>query len=179
MSSVVHELAGRLLGLPRVGLAAVVEHYLGLSLAKEHSAVDWSTRPLPEPWLRYAALDVEVLVELRDRLEAEIRRRIEGTRVHGAGGPRVANTLNLGFDGVEKSGLVMALDLDGFAVSAGSACSSGVPTPSRVLMAMGLSEAQAQAAIRVSLSAHNTWEELESFVGALEGRVARMRKTEA
>ena len=55
------ELAGRILGLPRVGLAAVVEHYLGLSLAKEHSAVDWSTRPLPEPWLRYAALDVEVL----------------------------------------------------------------------------------------------------------------------
>ena len=46
------ELAARLLGMPRVGLAAVVEHYLGLSLAKEHSAVDWSTRPLPEPWLR-------------------------------------------------------------------------------------------------------------------------------
>ena len=46
------ELAARLLGLPRVGLAAVIEHYLGISLAKEHSAVDWSTRPLPEPWLR-------------------------------------------------------------------------------------------------------------------------------
>ena len=60
------ELGGRLLGLPRVGLAAVVEHYLGLRLAKEHSAVDWSTRPLPEPWLRYAALDVEVLVDVRD-----------------------------------------------------------------------------------------------------------------
>ena len=59
-------------GLPRVGLAAVVEHYLGLSLAKEHSAVDWSTRPLPEPWLRYAALDVEVLVELRDAVAADL-----------------------------------------------------------------------------------------------------------
>jgi ribonuclease D len=59
------ELGGRLVGLPRVGLAAVVEHYLGLTLAKEHSAVDWSTRPLPEPWLRYAALDVEVLVQVR------------------------------------------------------------------------------------------------------------------
>ena len=59
------ELAGRLIGLPRVGLAAVVEHYLGLRLAKEHSAVDWSTRPLPEPWLRYAALDVEVLGQVR------------------------------------------------------------------------------------------------------------------
>jgi ribonuclease D len=62
------ELAARLAGLPRVGLAAVVEQLLGFSLAKEHSAADWSTRPLPEPWLRYAALDVEVLVELRDEL---------------------------------------------------------------------------------------------------------------
>jgi ribonuclease D len=62
------ELAARLLGLERVGLAAVVAELLGLGLAKEHSAVDWSTRPLPEDWLRYAALDVEVLVELRDRL---------------------------------------------------------------------------------------------------------------
>lgn len=60
------ELGARLLGLERVGLAAVVADLLGLGLAKEHSAVDWSTRPLPEQWLRYAALDVEVLVELRE-----------------------------------------------------------------------------------------------------------------
>src|SRR5665647_2209651 len=66
------ELAGRLIGLPRVGLAAVVEHYLGLTLAKEHSAVDWSTRPLPEPWLRYAALDVEVLVQVRDLMADDL-----------------------------------------------------------------------------------------------------------
>ena len=66
------ELGGRLVGLPRVGLAAVVEHYLGLTLAKEHSAVDWSTRPLPEPWLRYAALDVEVLVEVRDLMAVDL-----------------------------------------------------------------------------------------------------------
>ena len=66
------ELAGRLIGLPRVGLAAVVEHYLGLTLAKEHSAVDWSTRPLPEPWLRYAALDVEVLGQVRDLMADDL-----------------------------------------------------------------------------------------------------------
>jgi ribonuclease D len=54
-------------------LGTAVEHYLGLSLAKEHSAVDWSRRPLPEPWLRYAALDVEVLVQLRDAVEADLR----------------------------------------------------------------------------------------------------------
>ncbi|MGY1622819.1 HRDC domain-containing protein [Geodermatophilus sp. SYSU D00965] len=65
------ELAARLAGLPRVGLGAVVESLLGYSLQKGHSAADWSTRPLPEEWLVYAALDVEVLVDLRDAL-AEI-----------------------------------------------------------------------------------------------------------
>ncbi|GGK70661.1 HRDC domain-containing protein [Ornithinimicrobium pekingense] len=66
------ELGARLAGLPRVGLSASLEYYLGVTLAKEHSAVDWSTRPLPEPWLRYAALDVELLVELRDRMERDL-----------------------------------------------------------------------------------------------------------
>ncbi|MGY2066603.1 HRDC domain-containing protein [Blastococcus sp. SYSU DS0619] len=64
------ELAARLAGLPRVGLGAVVESLLGFSLQKGHSAADWSTRPLPEEWLVYAALDVEVLVDLRDALAA-------------------------------------------------------------------------------------------------------------
>ncbi|WP_219460759.1 ribonuclease D [Nonomuraea rhizosphaerae] len=66
------ELAGRLLGYERVGLGTMVETVLGLRLEKGHSAADWSTRPLPEDWLRYAALDVEVLVELRDVLHAEL-----------------------------------------------------------------------------------------------------------
>jgi ribonuclease D len=69
------ELAGRLLGYPRVGLATLVETILGKSLRKEHSAVDWSTRPLPEPWLEYAALDVEVLIELRDALAGELEEK--------------------------------------------------------------------------------------------------------
>ncbi|MEX2290210.1 MAG: ribonuclease D [Mycobacteriales bacterium] len=67
------ELAGRLAGFERVGLGAMVENVLGLRLEKGHSAADWSTRPLPESWLVYAALDVEVLVELREALEAELR----------------------------------------------------------------------------------------------------------
>ncbi|HLS14447.1 MAG TPA: HRDC domain-containing protein, partial [Beutenbergiaceae bacterium] len=67
------ELAGRLLGRQKVGLGTMVENELGLSLAKEHSAADWSTRPLPQSWLRYAALDVEVLIELRHLLEQELR----------------------------------------------------------------------------------------------------------
>ena len=66
------ELAGRLLGHERVGLGAMIERILGFSLEKGHSAVDWSTRPLPEPWLRYAALDVELLIELRHALAEEL-----------------------------------------------------------------------------------------------------------
>ena len=67
------ELAGRLLGLPRVGLGPLIETQLGYSLAKEHSAADWSTRPLPESWLNYAALDVEFLIELWEVLELKLR----------------------------------------------------------------------------------------------------------
>ncbi|MGH3313520.1 MAG: HRDC domain-containing protein [Streptomyces sp.] len=66
------ELAGRLAGHARVGLGAMVENVLGYALEKGHSAVDWSTRPLPEPWLRYAALDVELLIDLRHELEGEL-----------------------------------------------------------------------------------------------------------
>ena len=69
------ELAGRLAGFDRVGLGAMVESVLGLRLEKGHSAADWSTRPLPQEWLVYAALDVEVLLELRDALEAELDRQ--------------------------------------------------------------------------------------------------------
>lgn len=62
------ELAGRIAGLPRVGLGALLESLMGVTLAKEHSAADWSARPLPQEWLTYAALDVELLVELREKM---------------------------------------------------------------------------------------------------------------
>ena len=92
------ELAARLLGYPRVGLSGLLEDVLGVSLAKEHSAADWSTRPLPEPWLRYAALDVELLIELRDIIEGELRKagkydlamqEFEAVRNAPAAAPRV------------------------------------------------------------------------------------------
>lgn len=67
------ELAARLCGFERVGLAALTERLLGYALEKHHSAADWSTRPLPPEWLNYAALDVELLIELREGLEAELR----------------------------------------------------------------------------------------------------------
>jgi ribonuclease D len=91
------ELAGRLLGYPRVGLGTLVESVLGLVLEKSHSAADWSTRPLPEEWLRYAALDVEVLVELRDALAQQLeeqgktewaRQEFAATLAAGPPGPR-------------------------------------------------------------------------------------------
>jgi cysteine desulfurase len=113
---------------------------------------------------------------LRDRLEGAISERIPGTRVNGGSAPRVANTLNLSFDGVEGDGMVMALDLAGFSVSSGSACSSGAIEPSHVLLAMGRSKSEAMAAIRVSLHEGTTWEELEGFVPALAAVVERMRK---
>lgn len=92
------ELAARLLGMERVGLAAVVADTLGLGLAKEHSAVDWSTRPLPPEWLRYAALDVEVLVEVRQVLAERLavsgkaewaRQEFEAVRLAPPPAPRV------------------------------------------------------------------------------------------
>ena len=92
------ELAARLAGLPRVGLGAVVESLLGFSLQKGHSAADWSTRPLPEEWLVYAALDVEVLVDLRDALAAILeeqgktewaRQEFEAILAAGPPAPRV------------------------------------------------------------------------------------------
>ncbi len=91
------ELAGRLLGDERVALGTMVERYLGVRLQKEHSAADWSTRPLPRGWLNYAALDVEVLVQLRDVLERELeaagklewaRQEFEAVRVTPAAPPR-------------------------------------------------------------------------------------------
>ncbi|WP_062078924.1 HRDC domain-containing protein [Demequina globuliformis] len=92
------ELAARLLGWPKVGLAAVVERELGLALAKEHSAQDWSTRPLPHDWLVYAALDVEVLLELRDAMHGHLeaagklewaKQEFEAVRTAPAPPPRV------------------------------------------------------------------------------------------
>ena len=91
------ELAGRLAGFERVGLGAMVATVLGLGLEKGHSSADWSTRPLPESWLVYAALDVEVLIELRAALEAELDRQgklawaraeFEAVRLAPPAGPR-------------------------------------------------------------------------------------------
>ncbi|MCM2322477.1 MAG: cysteine desulfurase [Oligoflexia bacterium] len=111
----------------------------------------------------------------RDRLEREIVERVPGARINGRGAARVANTINLNFEGVKQDGLVLALDLAGYSVSSGAACSSGVAEPSRVLLAMGRSESEARAALRISLADELPWETMEGFLTALAASVARLR----
>ncbi len=113
---------------------------------------------------------------LRDRLEELILERIPRTRVNGRGAPRVGNTTNVLFEGIEGEPLVIGLDLKGFAVSSGAACSSGAVEPSHVLTAIGLSREDARSCLRFSLGRGNTEEQVVALVEALEPVVARLRK---
>ena len=112
---------------------------------------------------------------LRDRLEVGILRAVPGTVVNGARSPRVPNTTNISFDRTEAESLLIALDLDGIAVSTGSACSSGTLEPSHVLKAMGFSSHRTQNSIRFSLGAGNTAAQVDRVIGALPGIVEKLR----
>lgn len=116
------------------------------------------------------------LAALRDRLEQSLLERIPGCGVNGRGAPRVANTTNIYFDGVSAEALLIALDLKGFAVSTGSACSSGAVEPSHVLLALGLSPERARASLRFSLGRGNTAEQVDALVEAVVEAVAHLRK---
>jgi cysteine desulfurase len=113
---------------------------------------------------------------MRDRLEQAILRDIPGTHVNGAGSARIPNTTNIRFDGIDSDALLIALDLRGFAVSSGAACSSGAPEPSHVLLAIGLTREQARSSIRFSLGRTNTEEQVDALVEALAASVAHLRK---
>jgi cysteine desulfurase len=113
--------------------------------------------------------------ELRNRLEQAVLERIPETGVNGSG-PRVPNTTNIYFDGIDGEALVIALDLRGFAVSTGSACSSGAVTPSHVLTAMGLPAERSRASIRFSLGLGNTAEQVDALTNALEESVIHLRR---
>ena len=110
----------------------------------------------------------------RDRLERELL-TIEATGLNGEGAPRVPNTTNIYFDGIEGEALVIALDLKGLAVSTGAACSSGAIEPSHVLTAMGLRPDRAKASIRFSLGKQNTREDVDFALGLIPETVARLR----
>jgi len=116
------------------------------------------------------------LAVLRDRLEQAILERIPGTGVNGGGARRLPNTTNIYFDGINAEALLIALDLKGFAVSTGSACSSGKVEPSHVLLAMGLPADRARASIRFSLGRSNTEEEVDALVEALIPAVDQLRR---
>src|SRR5579875_1469237 len=113
---------------------------------------------------------------LRDRLEQGILDRVRGAHVNGAGAPRTANTTNIRFDGVDSDALLIALDLRGFAVSSGAACSSGATEPSHVLLAIGLTRLQARSSIRFSLGRSNTAEQVDALIDAVADAVAKLRK---
>ena len=115
------------------------------------------------------------LAALRDRLEAGILATVSGAAVNGASPPRVGNTSNISFHGVEAESLLIALDLEGIAVSTGSACSSGTLEPSHVLRAMGFSPHRTQNSIRFSLGLGNTADEVDRVVAVLPGIIDRLR----
>lgn len=112
---------------------------------------------------------------LRDRLEKEAMTRIKGARINGSA-LRLPNITNLSFDGLEGEAAVIALDLEGIAISTGSACSSGSLEPSHVLIAMGLRPEVVQASLRFSLCYHNTEEEIDRAIQVLETVIKRLRK---
>ena len=112
---------------------------------------------------------------LRDRLEQSILDRIARTAINGARDRRVSNTSNVSFDGIEAESLLIALDLEGVAVSTGSACSSGTLEPSHVLRAMGLPPHRVQSSIRFSLGMGNTEAEIDHVANVLPALVTRLR----
>ncbi len=115
---------------------------------------------------------------LRQVLERQLL-DLTGTRIHGAGAPRLPNTINVGVSGVAAESLVIALDLQGIAVSTGSACSSGALAPSHVLLAMGLSENEAREGVRISLGWATTANDTARCATALMAEAARLRERQA
>jgi cysteine desulfurase len=119
--------------------------------------------------------DAARIAALRDRLEQGILARVSGTVVNGDASARVPNTTNISFDGVEAESLLIALDLEGFAVSTGSACSSGTLEPSHVLRAMGLPAHRTQNSIRFSLGLGNTEQQVDALLERLPSVVTKLR----
>ncbi len=104
------------------------------------------------------------LADLRDRLESGLLAAIPNTHINGSTTHRAPNTTNLRFDGVDAESLLIALDMQGIAASFGAACQSGATEPSHVLLAMGLSPAEARSSLRLSLSRLTTADEIDQAI---------------
>lgn len=113
---------------------------------------------------------------LRDRLESAIAAAIPGVRVNGAGADRIENVANVSFEGVDSEALLVALDLDGVAVSAGSACTSGALEPSHVIAALGIDAMWHRGVIRFSLGEGTTEADIDRVLAVLPHAVARLRE---
>ena len=116
------------------------------------------------------------MVQLRNRLESGILARVPCSGINGNKSQRTPNTSNIYFDGLEGEAVVISLDLKGFAVSSGSACSSGAVEPSHVLLAIGLSRERAKASLRFSLGRSNTEEQVDALIEAVAESTAQLRK---
>jgi cysteine desulfurase len=125
---------------------------------------------------RNLAADAERIAALRDRFESAVVGRVSGARINGSRWGRLPNTSNLHIEGVDGEALVIALDLRGFAVSTGAACSSGAIAPSHVLIAIGLGAEGARSSLRISLGRTNTAAEVDALAAALEAAVAHLRR---
>jgi cysteine desulfurase len=128
-------------------------------------------------WLvEHRAEEARRLGFLRDRLETGIIENVPGTRVNAASAPRTPNTTNVLFAGVAGEALTIALDLAGFQVSTGAACSSGAVEPSHVLTAMGLDGAEARSSIRFSLGRTNDEAQVDALIEVVRSAVERLRR---
>jgi cysteine desulfurase len=116
------------------------------------------------------------LAALRDRLEEGILERVPSSGVNALRSPRTPNTTNIYFDGIDGEALVISLDLKGFAVSSGSACSSGAVEPSHVLLGIGLSPERARSSLRFSLGRSNNQPQVDALIDAVAESVAHLRK---
>ena len=116
------------------------------------------------------------IATLRDRLEAGILARVPSASVNGNCSERLPNTTNIRFDAVEGEAMLISLDLRGFAVSSGAACSSGAVEPSHVLTAIGLTREQARSSIRFSLGPENTLAQVDSLIEAVSDSVRHLRR---
>jgi cysteine desulfurase len=125
---------------------------------------------------RTLAAESERLASLRDRFENIVLDRISGTGINGSRWNRTPNTSNIYFDAVDGEAMVIALDLRGFAVSTGSACSSGAIAPSHVLTALGLPADRARSSLRFSLGRSNNAEQVDALVEALSAAAIHLRR---
>ncbi|HYP08336.1 MAG TPA: aminotransferase class V-fold PLP-dependent enzyme, partial [Bryobacteraceae bacterium] len=132
------------------------------------AAAELAERTLTKEMIRIGAL--------RDRLERGILERVRDVFVNGEGALRAPNTTNICFEGIEGESLVIALDLQGFCVSSGSACSSGAVEPSHVLLALGLSKQSAKSSVRFSLGSENTEEQVDALIDAVVHATAQLRR---